>query len=149
MILAVCKYVRLKIQCIWYCFPSEDDRLHTWPCAIDHMPLTIYATDHMPLTIYATDHVPLTICHWPTSRCIVEYDWMKQGCTACGPDPAPERVISGPRSRLKSWRNFLWMMEILWKVNFLEQSTILQLITIWNSSDSINIKPQASNRLVK
>ena len=29
-----------------------------------------------------------------------------QGCTARGPDPAPKRVLSGPRNRLKNTRNF-------------------------------------------
>src|SRR6218665_2360329 len=30
-----------------------------------------------------------------------------QGCTTRGPDPAPERVSSGPRSRLKTYRKLL------------------------------------------
>ena len=70
--------------------------------------------------------------------------------TARGTHPAPEGVISGPRSRLKNNRNFSWMTEILrMNLNFIELLTILQLITIWNSSDSNNIKPQAIKGLVK
>jgi len=34
-----------------------------------------------------------------------QLDYLYQGCTAREPDPAPERVISGPRSRLKNTRN--------------------------------------------
>jgi len=40
--------------------------------------------------------------------------------TTRGPNPAPERVISGPRSRLRNIRNFSWMTEILWMIlNFI------------------------------
>ena len=49
----------------------------------------------------------------------------------------PEGVLSSPQSRLKNTRIFSWMMEILWmNLNFIELLTILQLITIQNSSDS-------------
>src|SRR6218665_32679 len=71
---------------------------------------------------------------------------LRQGCTTRGlwPDPAPERVISGPQSRLKYTRNFSSMTEILLiNLNFIERLTILQLITIQNSSDGNNMKPQA------
>jgi len=34
-----------------------------------------------------------------------------QGCTTRGLDPAPERVISGPHSKLKSRKNFFWITE--------------------------------------
>jgi len=68
------------------------------------------------------------------------------------PASGPEYVISGPCNRLKCTRNFLWMMAILWmNLNFIELLTISQLtcITIWNSSDGNNIKPQATKRQVK
>ena len=69
---------------------------------------------------------------------------------ALGPDPAPEIVLSGPRSRLKNIRNVSWITEILWmNLNFIELLAILQLITIQNNSDGNYIKPQAVKRLVK
>ena len=41
-------------------------------------------------------------------------------------------------------------MEILWmNLNFVELLTVLQLVTIRNSCDSNNIKPQAIKRLIK
>ena len=48
---------------------------------------------------------------------------------ARGPDPARERVLSGPRRNFKSSRNFSWMTSIVWKnLNFLEPLEIWQLI---------------------
>jgi len=62
----------------------------------------------------------------------------------------PPNVLFGPRSRLKSSRNFSWMTEILWmNLNLIELLTNLQLITIRNSSDGNSIKPQATKRLFK
>jgi len=44
---------------------------------------------------------------------LLKMHYMEQGCTAHGPDPAPEGVLSGPWSRLKNTRNVSRMMEIL------------------------------------
>jgi len=75
---------------------------------------------------------------------------IKQGCTTRGPNPVPEGVLFGPRSRFKNTTNASWMTEILWmNLNFIELSAILQLIAIQSSSDGNSIKPQATKRLVK
>src|SRR6218665_3774339 len=39
--------------------------------------------------------------------------WLYQRCTTSGPDPAPDCVLSGPHSRFKSTRNFLWLATAL------------------------------------
>jgi len=66
--------------------------------------------------------------------------------TACRLDLAPECVIAGLQSRLKNKRNLSWTTEILWmNLSFIELLTLLQLITIRNSSDGNDIKPQARN----
>jgi len=65
------------------------------------------------------------------------------------PDPTPERVISGHCSRLKIWRSFFWMTEILWKSKF--HWKIKNFATYYNPKQFryiININPQTSNRLV-
>src|SRR6218665_225222 len=49
---------------------------------------------------------------------------ISQRCTTRSPDPAPERVISGPESRLKSRRINL---------NFIELLAIIKIITIQNT----------------
>jgi len=63
---------------------------------------------------------------------------------------APKHVISGPCNRLKITRNFSRVTVILWmNLNFIKLLTILQLITIWNSSGGNNRKLQATKKLVK
>jgi len=40
----------------------------------------------------------------------------RPGMHGRGPDSAPERVLSGPPSRLKNIRNVSWITEILWMI---------------------------------
>ena len=66
------------------------------------------------------------------------------------PEPAPNVLYPAFGAGLKHKKlfpndvndGFVWM-----NLNFIELLTILQLNTIWNSSDGKNIKPQAIKRL--
>ena len=64
------------------------------------------------------------VCH--CFRLHLNYTSCK-GCTIRGPDPAPEHVISGSRSRLINARNFSWMTEILFIHSFILETYIAPL----------------------
>ena len=80
------------------------------------------------------------------------YSWTNGYRNASGDEICGSKLISHsrdaqPTDRIWPLPNVLHPAEDFWmNLNFIELLTILQLITIWNSSEGKSIKPQAINR---